>query len=493
MAHLPGLVAALLALLIGGANAAGPVSQSAGALAWQYRANSCTGNCSELGISGPWPKSWQATRSAACGTAGGSPNAWTMSPATPTHVGQGAAAGRCIAGGSPYYAEVTLVAEGANVPSCPANSTSTGGQCVCNATFVPGGNPYGSACEAAATACPGMTATAPDYLYQTAAKPSGTTFCDSSSYCSVRAAMGAQNYTGNGWTMYGPFKATGTDCTPSTATPDAPSPAASAASAPHTGCSAGEVQGTVNGATVCVWSPTTSTQDDISAGAPAGAASAPTMTAGDGSGGTTGVPPGGTATRITECVGIQCTTTTTIRDSGGNIVGVNSVQTVGHPDASGGSGGDGDGGGLCEENPEIPICQTSSFSGSCASSFVCDGDAIQCAIAQDQHLRHCTMFDSTHADATNGLAMIDRTGSRLGGALGTPDNPVEVDVGGMMAAAPPSNYSTACPADVVYSTSFGTVTIPLAAACPALQLAGQIAVAFTLLSCALMLVSKGPA
>jgi hypothetical protein len=378
--------------------------------------------------------------------------------------------------------------------ACPTNATLVGSTCICNAAFVPGGNPHGSACEASGTVCPqyaaGVTSA---YQYQTQGKPEGTTFCDSSTYCSFKAAFGAQNYTGTGWTMTGPYSAPGSDCTPVATQSPTPSPVTSAASAPASGCKVGEVQGTVNGQTVCVWSPTTATQDDISAGAPAGAASAPAVTAGDGSGGTTGVPPGGTATRITECVGIQCTTTTTIRDAGGNIVGVNSVQTVGHPDAGGGSGGDGDGGGLCEESPEIPICQTSSFSGSCAASFTCDGDAIQCAIAQDQHLRHCTMFDSTHADATNGLAMIDRTGSKLGGALGTPDNPIEVDVGGMMAAGPGSTYSTACPADIVYSTSFGNITIPLAAACPALQLAGQIAVAFTLLSCALMLVSKGPA
>lgn len=40
------------------------------------------------------------------------------------------------------------------------------------------------------------------------------------------------------------------------------------------------------------------------------------------------------------------------------------------------------------------MCKGSSFGGACAAGFQCDGDAVFCAIAQDQHIRNCTFFDT---------------------------------------------------------------------------------------------------
>lgn len=48
---------------------------------------------------------------------------------------------------------------------------------------------------------------------------------------------------------------------------------------------------------------------------------------------------------------------------------------------------------FCKENPEVSICKKGAFDGSCDGSFKCEGDAIQCAIARDQHIRNCQMFD----------------------------------------------------------------------------------------------------
>jgi len=65
------------------------------------------------------------------------------------------------------------------------------------------------------------------------------------------------------------------------------------------------------------------------------------------------------------------------------------------PGARGGGGGkgEGEGEGFCKENPDLPICKESSFGGSCAANFTCDGDAIQCSIAREQHIRNCKLFD----------------------------------------------------------------------------------------------------
>ena len=52
--------------------------------------------------------------------------------------------------------------------------------------------------------------------------------------------------------------------------------------------------------------------------------------------------------------------------------------------SGGGGGGNGDGDGDGEK---------SGFGGNCASGFACEGDAIQCAIAREQHVRACKLFD----------------------------------------------------------------------------------------------------
>lgn len=56
---------------------------------------------------------------------------------------------------------------------------------------------------------------------------------------------------------------------------------------------------------------------------------------------------------------------------------------------------------FCEDNPNSTICKTSSFGGSCAA-FTCDGDAIQCAIAKEQHNRNCTLFDKPTSESDLG-------------------------------------------------------------------------------------------
>lgn len=47
----------------------------------------------------------------------------------------------------------------------------------------------------------------------------------------------------------------------------------------------------------------------------------------------------------------------------------------------------------CQENPNSSQCKESSFAGACGADFRCDGDAIQCAIVREQHLRNCRLFD----------------------------------------------------------------------------------------------------
>lgn len=110
----------------------------------------------------------------------------------------------------------------------------------------------------------------------------------------------------------------------------------------------------------------------------------------------------------TTCENGRCTTTTTVTTtvtnnaSGTSTNSTNSTTTTqsqsdfckananaklcggsGLPNIDGGGSG---GGGNGEEDP-------SSFTGACAGGFQCKGDAIQCAIAREQHIRACRLFD----------------------------------------------------------------------------------------------------
>jgi hypothetical protein len=499
----------VLALVAGSAFAAGtvPIGGGTPALGWKFKANAIAYGFNGLCSSNPYPKAEQTSISAAVasgksGSCTGTGSNLSQPAYAPTSDGQSVNIG--VADLShPTYGVVeglTILAIGRMItptPTCPANSTDTGGgYCTCAAGYVPG---LGSVCEVAATACQGMTATAPNYQYSTTGKPDGTTFCDSSSFCQIKAGFGAQNYSGTGWTMSGPFTATGSDCTPSTASPTAPSAAASAASAPSNGCKPGEVQGTVNGATVCVWSPTTATRDDIAASAPGGAASAPARTVGDGSGGTMGVPAGGSATRMTECVGGTCTTTITVRDSSGNIVGTTSSSYTntgaggGVNDGSGsGSGGDGATESFCEANPETTICQSSTFGGACGAAFTCEGDAIQCAIAKDQHVRHCQIFEDTGDLRTIGEAAIARGDTRADDHPNHPDNVTTHTFGsGTFSQTDLLSGSGGCPADATVAVGSGSVVMPWSKVCTPATWLGNLLVAITALACIAIAFKRG--
>ena len=56
---------------------------------------------------------------------------------------------------------------------------------------------------------------------------------------------------------------------------------------------------------------------------------------------------------------------------------------------------------FCDENPNAAICKNSTWAGSCGA-FSCDGDAVQCAVALEQHQRDCALFDTPSSLSTLG-------------------------------------------------------------------------------------------
>lgn len=145
-------------------------------------------------------------------------------------------------------------------------------------------------------------------------------------------------------------------------------------------------------------------------------------------------------------------------------------------------GGDGsDGEGFCKENPESPICKKSNFGGSCAASFTCEGDAIQCAIAKEQHVRACKLFDdkSPESDLYEAEKAKDRNRDVTKDLPGNE----EIDVSTRLSRANVLGASS-CIGDLSVTVWRAQVTLPLSRICAALAQLGWILVAVSSIAAA---------
>lgn len=105
----------------------------------------------------------------------------------------------------------------------------------------------------------------------------------------------------------------------------------------------------------------------------------------------------------TSSTGSTGTKTTTVNGDGT----VTTSTTTTNLDGSTGSANKTEGkDSFCTENPQSPICKNSIFVGNC-TAFVCDGDAIQCAMAKEQHSRNCAFFDTPTPLSELGQSVLD--------------------------------------------------------------------------------------
>lgn len=273
----------------------------------------------------------------------------------------------------------------------PANST----QHWCSMTYTLSSNNYtsndftlarssagsGSQCPVVCTEGASL-GPAGDSVYEV---PSlGTAVCFGG--CTARGTMAGGS--GSKFYVWGPFKADGTTCTGSGAgagsTPTEPAPSPQ---------QPGFCPGTVNGVTVSV---------------PCGQSAVPSASAASAvSTSASGVATPGPTTKTsseTICNGNACqtiTTTTTTNVDGSK----NTTTTIATEPTQKDS--------FCKENPGSTICKSSSFGGSCAGGFTCDGDAVQCAIAREQRARNCALYETVTPQSTAGNAALtagDRPG-----------------------------------------------------------------------------------
>ena len=264
-------------------------------------------------------------------------------------------------------------------------------------------------------------------------------------------------------------------------------PDAAAQSGPSTQCTgATACSGQVNGTTVCVacgTPTTTSGTQSTSTPAPGSSQTASQTTS---TTTTQGNPDGSTTTT---------TTTTTTGGSHPGTVVTTSTAPAGATGGSSGGGGVGTGGGTCTGTS----CgsSTDSFGGSCTVAFSCDGDAVQCSIAMEQHQRDCMLFQPETQGGDLGDEAARGAQAKADGDVPSwsPANPANVssttmDFDSQIDQTNP--FDSSCPADQVLALGapFGSVTLPFSSWCPSLQLIGQLVLGVCLFAAAFIVLGK---
>ncbi len=189
------------------------------------------------------------------------------------------------------------------------------------------------------------------------------------------------------------------------------------------------------------------------------------------SGGTTGTSGGGGAA-------------TGITGSGGGATAGGTTAGAG----TGTSGGSGSGGtstntsksGTCttapcgECDPTKETCGN-TFGGSCKSGFKCNGDAIQCAVAQATNKAEC-LLKSLYVETEDNLIYNEGKATVDAGtkALGTTGG-IQVASGGAITIDSTNPFSSSCPSDMNLFTYKGSqYMLPLAQYCNIFQIMGNI-------------------
>lgn len=342
--------------------------------------------------------------------------------------------------GSTGTAVIVLIKGG----TCGPNSLLQGASCVCNSGY----DDTGSSCvnNTQQKTCSDAKGGS-DWFSGFKAQPSvGGSFCPSDGaaascgatvtggYCTIKAGVKSCAHE---------VKYTGATCTPPANPVDAP------VNDPCKGSS-----GTVNGKTVCLPIGT-----DPAATTETTKTTSTTSTTGGGVDGNSPTSSGTSAS--TQCTGSQCTTTTTTTTTTTNGDGSTSSQTTTGTKTEPKED-------YCTSNPKALECGGSSFGGSCSASFACEGDAVMCAIAKDQHIRNCTFFDKETSEG----ALFNTEKNKEGSQVTNEDKSIS------SASFDTSNAlgggSGSCIADKSITVMGWTGSIPFSTVCPHLAVFGNI-------------------
>jgi len=131
---------------------------------------------------------------------------------------------------------------------------------------------------------------------------------------------------------------------------------------------------------------------------------------------------------------------------------------------------------FCKENPTLDSCKTGSFVGSCTANFKCEGDAVQCAMAREQHVRNCALFETKSPESElyesnkgkQGNQTEDLPGNELFNMSGRIDTSNALGGG-------------SCITDLTIEVASSSITIPMSRVCPYLGMLGNVLVAVAML------------
>jgi hypothetical protein len=359
--------------------------------------------------------------------------------------------------------------------TCPSGFTVSGAECVCA-----GGKVWdGQACVGSCITTGAVDAAAYAKTAGTSwlSGPDGTT-C-SASGCEWAWARKYQGYDGQ-WYGANPYP-TGADC--NRATPGAPPAEEDPSEDPTTPntCPIGQCPGSVNGLSVCV--PCQKSQETKAETKNSDGTSTETETSCS-----AGIC---TTTKINKTGGVETSRSTSTETQvdhcaknplSGNCAGITNDGTGGQNVGGNGSGGTG----TCEGADCPP---ESTWGGNCAASFSCSGDAVQCAIAKDQHMRHCTLFEDENPLSVVGQGAMNGQ-AQPSGHPGAPGSTAGVSLDFQQVIDTTNPIGGSCPADVSIPYSGKVLVIPLASMCDEFMLLGQLFVGVSMLAAA-FIVFKG--
>lgn len=140
---------------------------------------------------------------------------------------------------------------------------------------------------------------------------------------------------------------------------------------------------------------------------------------------------------------------------------------------------------FCKKNPEVPMCKKSTFQGACQAGFSCDGDAIFCAIARDQHSRNCKLFDEP-SDESN---LYNKDKGKQGEQTKELPGNRTLDMAGRIDMTDALGGGQ-CVSDLSIVVMGQGITLPISRICPAISVIGNILVAVALLL-AVRIVGRG--
>lgn len=179
----------------------------------------------------------------------------------------------------------------------------------------------------------------------------------------------------------------------------------------------------------------------------------------------------------TSCTGSTCTTETTKTENG------QTTETT---------TGTGTKDGICKETPSNPVCGTGSegmFGGTCDAGFICEGDAVQCAISKELHTRQCQLYSDKEGDATRYADAVSGADGKSAQALKDAAAAGASNIGVFNTSG--YGWGRSCPADPQIPLTWvsgGELVIPFSRICGPLGLLAAGAVAMNLLGCMVFVV-----